>query len=134
MPSYSHATVAGHLGRAPEIKEVSGSTVCEFNLAVNDPYRKDDPPSWFKISVWGKQAEACERYLDKGSACLISGQLKVREFTKKDGGKGTSVEIRADRVVFLGGSGEGEGRGDGGSRAPRPTPPASNAPDDDLPF
>jgi len=121
-------TFEGHLGRAPETKDVGGSTVCEFTVAVNHPTK--EPPNWYRVSVWGKPGEACQKYLDKGSAVMVSGELWNRSYTKKDGSTGVSHDVRASGVKFLGGSRDGGGERDaGGSRAP-----ASSPKNEEIPF
>jgi len=52
--------------------------------------------------VWGKQAESCGEYLDKGSPILVEGRLQTREWESKDGGKRTVIEVVAERVQFMG--------------------------------
>ena len=98
------------------------------------------------MTVWGDQAENCNKYLAKGRSVYVEGRLQTRTYDK-DGQKHYATDIVADRVVFLGsGSGGGEGRGksggfsgrgdsgpseDPGDSGPGGAPPAS---DDDIPF
>lgn len=97
--------ITGRVGRKPETRTVStGDTVCSFSLAVDNRRKggEDQPPTWFKISAWGKTGEACQRYLDKGKLCAVVGPVSVSSYEAKDGG-GTkfSLEVRADEVEFL---------------------------------
>ena len=97
-----HATIAGNIGRDPELKHVGDSTVLEFSLASNtrrkgqDGY--EDVTNWVRGSVWGKRGEGLARILGKGSYVIVRGELTVREYTRKDGGAGYSLEMRADEV------------------------------------
>ena len=52
--------------------------------------------------VWGKQAESCGEYLDKGSPILVEGRLQTRDWETKDGQKRNVVEVVAERVQFMG--------------------------------
>jgi single-strand DNA-binding protein len=131
MPNFNKVIVVGHLGRDAELKYTpSGAAVASLSLAVTKKWKdKDDQQqertNWFRVSVWGKTAESRADYLKKGKAILVEGQLETREW-EKDGQKRTSTEIRADKVVLLGG-----GKREESDRAATGT---SNFPEDDIPF
>ena len=117
-------TIVGNLGQAPEMRYLAtGQAVTNFSVAVNrkwtDPSSDElrEEVTWFRVSVWGKQAEACNQYLDKGRQVLIEGRLRPdpntggpQIFTRQDGSAGASFEVVASRVLFLGGNGNGNGR------------------------
>jgi single-strand DNA-binding protein len=63
--------------------------------------------------VWGKQAESCGQYLNKGRQVFIEGSIRSRQYDDKEGQKRYITEVIAQRVQFLGG---GAGRGDGAAR------------------
>lgn len=111
---YCKIILAGNLGRDPEMRySPNGDAVTNLNVAVNRKYTdKSGQPvketTWFRVSVWGKQAEACNQYLKKGSAVLVEGRLQAdkatggpRIFTRQDGTPGSSFEITAETVRFL---------------------------------
>ena len=97
--------ITGRVGRTPETRTIStGDTVCSFSLAVDNKRKggQDQPPTWFKISAWGKLGEICQRYLDKGKMATVVGPVSVSSYEAKDGsGTKFSLEIRADDVEFL---------------------------------
>jgi len=106
---YHKLTIVGNLGRDPELRYTpAGSPVCNFSVAANRR-RKDggDVVTWFRVSCWGSQAEACNQYLAKGRQVLIEGELRPdtdgnpKVFTRNDGSCGASYEVRADVVQFL---------------------------------
>ena len=70
-----------------------------------------DRTEWHKIVVWGKLAEFCEKYLDKGRQILIEGKLRTRSWQDRDGNKRTTTEIEAQSIVLLGGRREGAAEG-----------------------
>ncbi len=128
---FQQITVVGYLGRDPEMRFTpSGQAVTSFSIATNRSYtnnsgQKVDETTWFRISVWGAQAESCNQYLKKGSAVLVVGRLRPdpqtggpRVYTRKDGSTGASFEVNAQNVRFLpsgsGGSGGGSYQGDFG--------------------
>ena len=102
----------------------SGDKVCNFNVAVNHVYtdrsgeRRTDT-TWFKVAVFGRQAENCGRYLSRGRQVLVTGRVKADAFMGQDGQPRASMEVRAQTVQFLGGrddqAGGDWGGGSGGS-------------------
>jgi single-strand DNA-binding protein len=99
----------------------SGQTVTSFSVATNRRYTASNgeavkETTWFRVSVWGKQAESCNTYLKKGSKVLIEGRLNPdretggpRTFTRQDGTPGASYEVTAFTVRFLSARGAEEG-------------------------
>ena len=97
----------GNLGQAPELKQTAtGTAVVNFTVATNDVYydkegNKIESVEWHKIVVFGRQAETCAEYLDKGRKVVIEGSIRYRTWDKDDGTKGYVTEIAADKVQFL---------------------------------
>ena len=122
---YQSITIVGNLGKDPEMRYTpSGTPVTSMNVATNRKYTGADgalvkETTWFRVSVFGKQAEACAEYLKKGSTVLVEGRLQSdlktggpKTFTRQDGTLGTSFEIVANTVRFM------SGRDNGGSETP----------------
>ena len=93
------------MSKAPDVKQTtSGKTVCSLTIAVNRRYKDADGKTaadFFSVQAWGKLAEVCARYLDKGSKVLVLGELRNRSYEAKDGSKRTVTEIIANEVEFL---------------------------------
>jgi single-strand DNA-binding protein len=109
---YQRITLVGHIGNEPEQRfSPKGEAVCNFSMAVSD---RKESTAWFRISVWGNQAEACAQYLHKGSPVLVEGRLthddngNPRTFERKDGTTGASFEVTASTVKFLPGKGDSQ--------------------------
>jgi len=107
---YQKLIIAGNLGRDPEMKYTpDGKAVTTFSVATST--RKDETV-WFRVSVWGAQAETAEKYLRKGAKVLVEGRLQAdasgspRVFERKDGTWGASFEVTAENVRFLSGKEE----------------------------
>ena len=123
--SYQHIVLCGNLGGDPEMRYLpSGTQVTNFSLATNEAWvdkqtgEKQERTTWWRISVWGAQAEACANYLHKGRQVLVEGQMVTDErgnprvWQRQDGTWGASFELKAQKVKFLGGRGDGgNGRG-----------------------
>jgi single-strand DNA-binding protein len=114
--SYQKLIIIGNLGRDPEMRyTVDGKPVTSFSVATSRKYNDNEETTWFRVSVWGNQAESCNQYLHKGSKVLVEGRLDPdkatgapKVFQKKDGSWGASYEVFADTVRFLSSRGESE--------------------------
>jgi len=142
---YHTLIVVGNLGRDPEMRYMPDGTAVT-NLSVATSRRWTDRNSgepreetiWFRVSVWGKQAETVNQYLSKGRPVIVEGVLQAdpdtggpRLFTRQDGTVGSSYEMRAFTVRFVSGAGrddsyESGDSYDSGSQAAEE--------EDDIPF
>jgi single-strand DNA-binding protein len=107
--SFNKITLVGNLGKDPELRYTpQGTPVCSFSLATNEK-RKDrtgqqqDITTWFKVTLWGKQAETASQYLQRGKSVYIEGRLRQEEYTDRDGKPRTSLEVNATDMQFIGG-------------------------------
>jgi len=137
MASLNKVFLIGNLTRAPELRYTpSGTAVADLRVAVNRNYTtqggdRREETCFLTVVVWGKQAESCGEYLDKGSSVLIEGRLQTREWEGKDGQKRTVVEVVAERVQFMG---RPKAAATAGVPAPETFPEEPAAADDDVPF
>lgn len=106
---YQQITIIGNLGRDPEQRFTpDGKPVTNFSVATSRKYKDTEETTWFRVSTWDKQAEACNQYLRKGSKVFVTGRLvpdkaagSPRTFQRDDGTWGASFEIMASEVKFL---------------------------------
>lgn len=154
MPDLNKVMLMGNLTRDPEVRYTpKGSAVGDLSIAINRVYRTDDGQSreevcYVDIVVWGRQAETCKEYLQKGRPIFVEGRLQLDQW-ESNGEKKSKLRVVAERVQFLGSGGGGGGTGGGGSRPARSSsgggapassaggpPPSDNPPpaDDDIPF
>ena len=144
MASVNKVILIGNLGRDPELRyTASGQGVANFTLATNERWRDKDGNNqerteWHRIVVWGKSAENCAQYLQKGRSVYVEGRLQTRDWEDKEGNKRQTTEIVALNVTFLGSREGGRGGSTPGppSQAPPSQAPPSQAPPDgdDIPF
>ncbi len=112
---YQKLTIVGNLGTEPDLRyTTSGQAVCNFSVATNRKWTGSDgqlqeETIWFRVSVWGKQAETCNQYLSKGRQVLCEGRLTVdretsepRVWQDQSGKWRASYEMSAFEVKFLG--------------------------------
>jgi single-strand DNA-binding protein len=136
---YQEITLIGNLGREAELRYIpSGSAVCDFSLAVNREYKNSageqiKETAWFRVSVWGKYAEAINPYLTKGKQVLVVGRLRPdkdsggpRVYQKQDGTWAASFEVTANEIKLLGKKNGESGGGDEG--------PESRTDEEEIPF
>lgn len=132
--------VLGNLGAKPELKYLpSGQAVCEMRIATSETYtdkndQKQERTEWHRVVVWGKTAENCAKYLDKGRQVYVEGRLQTRSWDNKEGVKQYMTETVANQVVFLSGGGQREERPTGGGGAPAAAGDPAFGGEDDIPF
>lgn len=112
---YQKIILAGNLGSDPEMKIMpDGTPFTRFSLATDRRWTtkagtKGKETTWWRITVWGRQAEVVSEYLGKGRAVLVEGRIEPDEnggpriYERNDGSVGAAFEIRADVVRFLDG-------------------------------
>ncbi len=143
---YQRLVLVGNLGRDPEMRYTpNGTPITNFPMATSRKWtdasgQVKEETAWFRISVYGKQAEICNQYLAKGRKVLVEGTLVVDEktggprvYTRKDGTAGASFEVRATTVRFLSPKGEGE-PSSGGSAVAAPAMSTEPLTEEELPF
>ena len=108
MAGINKVILVGRLGADPEVKTVSGgNTVARLSLATSENWtdkegQKQERTEWHRIVVWGKLAELCGRYLNKGRQVYVEGRLQTRSWEDQQGQKRYTTEIVANTVQFLG--------------------------------
>jgi single-strand DNA-binding protein len=134
---FQKVILVGNLGRDPEMRYTpSGQAVTNLNIATNRRYTDSsgnpvDETVWFRVAVWGRQAESVHQYLRKGRQVLVEGRLVADEngnprvWTRQDGTPAASFEVNAQTVRFLG------SRSDAESQAYQDEAPAT---EEDIPF
>jgi len=107
--SFNKIIVVGNLGRDPELRYTpQGTAVCSFTMATNERRKgqagePQDVTTWFRVTVWGKQAETVSKYLTKGRNVYVEGRLHVGEWSDKDGKQRYTLEVNATDVRFIDG-------------------------------
>jgi len=125
------ATVFGNVGSDPEMATTSGGTdVLKFSVASNAGHGDQKTTTWVKVAVFGKQAGSLRSLVAKGNRVIATGRLKAREWTGRDGGKRTDVELDADNVQIVDyPEQQAAAPTPAQARAPMPQPPRQVSPD-----
>lgn len=135
----------GRLTRDPEVRYTGDQmAIANFSVAIDRPPRRDGTKEtdFPRITVFGRQAENCEKYLRKGRLVAVQGRIQTGSYTNKNGDKVYTTDVVADRVEFLEWGDREGGQGGGGSQrqAQQPAQPAEiprgfeAIDEDDLPF
>ena len=139
--SFNKIILVGNLGRDPELRYTpQGTPVCSFSVATNEK-RKDragetqDLTTWFRVTLWGRQAETASQYLTKGRPIYVEGRLRVEEWTDRDGKQRYTLEVHATDMQFIGGGRADEATAEAGKALPAERQqPEADLSDDDIPF
>ena len=155
MAGHNSITLVGRLGRDPEARSVqSGGKVVNFSMATSDDWtdkssgERKSRVQWHKVTIWNEKiGEIAERYLKKGSQCLIVGAMEYRKYTDKEGAEREAAEIvlrpfRGELTLLdpkPSSDGERTERQEPARAAAKPveraaTKPSHNDLDDDIPF
>ncbi len=113
MSGINKVIIVGRLGQDPEMKAVGqGSTVTRLSVATSETWidksgQKQERTEWHRITVWGKLAELCGKYLAKGRQVYVEGKLQTRSW-EDNGQKKYATEIVASTVQFLSGQSQSQ--------------------------
>ncbi|MBI4686442.1 MAG: single-stranded DNA-binding protein [Nitrospirae bacterium] len=113
---FNKIILIGNLTKDPEVRYTpQGTSVCNFRIAVNHRYKQGDEMkkevTFIDVVTFGKQADTCGQYLNKGSAVLVDGRLQERRWETEEGQQRSKYEVVAQTVRFLprkGGVSEGD--------------------------
>lgn len=126
----------GRLTRDPEVKYMAASqmAVATFTLAVNRPNRsgENQQADFPRVTVFGKQAENCEKYLAKGRLVAIEGRLQTGSYKNKDGATVYTTDVIANKVQFL--EFGNKQQSDGQTNVQEAMPDSFEAVEGDVPF
>ncbi len=146
--SFNKIIIVGNLGRDPELRYTpQGNAVCNFSMATNEKRRDkagdlQDITTWFRVTLWGRQAENASKYLQKGSPVYIEGRLRVDEWTDRDGNPRQTLDVNATDMQFLGGgrsddyssSQDDSYASESNTSSQAASAPSTEPSDDDIPF
>lgn len=108
MANFNKVLLIGNLTKDPELRYTpQGTAVLNLRLAINRKFRDKnqelkEETCFVTAVVWNKQAETCNQYLHKGSPVFIEGRLQSRSWEDNSGSKRSVIEVRVERVQFLG--------------------------------
>ena len=132
---YQQITLIGRLGQDPELRYTpQGTPVCNFSVATDHTYtdqngERQTRTTWFRVGVFGRQAEHCNNYLAKGRMVLVTGRVDASAWKDQEGNAHATLEVLAHTVRFLSPKDSGEN-----SEEVREEPRPTLLEDDERPF
>lgn len=108
MAGINKVILVGNLGDAPESRAMpSGEAVVNFTVATSEKWKDKqtgqpvEATEWHRVSAFGRLAEICAQYLQKGSKVYIEGKLHTRKWQDKTGADRYTTEIKAKELQML---------------------------------
>ena len=92
------------LTREPELYNTnSGNQVTKFALAFNQGKKSDgtEDTGFIEVTTFDKTADICGEWLSKGDKVAVTGRIYQKKFERKDGSKGSNIELLASSVEFI---------------------------------
>lgn len=110
MSDLNSCSFIGRLGGSPEQVQVGDTSVTKFSIAVGESWKdkegnKQERTEWINVEAWGKLADICAEYLQKGKQVYISGKMKTDTY-EKDGITKYSTKIVCKDMQMLGSKGD----------------------------
>ncbi|HCD53290.1 MAG TPA: single-stranded DNA-binding protein [Balneolaceae bacterium] len=152
MSSLNKVMLIGRLGQDPEVRYTQSNTaVATMSIATSERFKDgngelQERTEWHRVVAWGRLAEICQQYLNKGSLVYIEGPLQTRQWEDQQGQKRYTTEIKALQMTMLDSRSGSGNQNNGGGAQPQQNnqnqPMNSNVElnssfddmDDDLPF
>lgn len=101
----NNVVLIGRLTRDPEIRYTAGTqmAVATFTVAIDRPVKAgaEKQTDFPRVTVFGKAAENCEKYLAKGRLVGVQGRIQTGSYADKDGVIHYTTDVVANRVEFL---------------------------------
>lgn len=110
MANLNKVLLIGNLTKDPELRYTpQGIAVVNLRMAINRKFKNKNQElkeevCFITAVAWDKQAETCNQYLHKGSPLFVEGRLQSRSWEDNSGQKRNVIEVRAERIQFLGGA------------------------------
>lgn len=122
-------TVSGRVGADAELRTTqSGEKVLSFRIANDIGFGDRRHTQWADCSLWGKRAESVATHIRKGDKITVSGELKLEEFTRRDGTPGSKLSVRVNDLDLASRQGEGGEQRQGGGYGSRASADDVNRP------
>ena len=103
----TNITIIGNTTAPAELRFTpQGVAACSFTVAVNERKKTqdgwiDDGATFYRVTVWRDYAEnVADKLVDKGMRVVVTGKVRTRDYERRDGGKGISLEVTADEVAI----------------------------------
>ncbi|MBU5337268.1 single-stranded DNA-binding protein [Intestinibacter bartlettii] len=97
-------TLIGRLTADPDLRFINtGTAISKFTIAIDRSYRKDNQAvtDFIPVEIWGKKAEYCATYIEKGCLVAVSGSLHIDRFIDSSGNNRNYAKVVANTIMKL---------------------------------
>jgi single-strand DNA-binding protein len=114
----NHVVLVGNLGSDPEVRtlgdrqKVTRLSVATHEVVTKRTGERERQTEWHQVVAWAALGERAAKLLCKGRSVLVEGRLQTRVWADARGNKHITAEVRADRILFLGGERAGRDTAD----------------------
>lgn len=142
MSSLNKVHLIGRLGQDPDVRySQSNTAIANLSVATSDKYKDksgewQERTEWHRVVFFGRTAEVCQEYLQKGSLIYVEGSLQTRKWTDKEDRERYTTEVKGYKMQMLDSKSNTPSKApnDRGNNPPENDPFNENDIDDDLPF
>lgn len=101
MSDMNEGIFSGRIAKV-EVRRNNDLVIANLKLAVNyyDKKSKSEKPMYIPVTIYGKEAEAIEKYTSVGDQLLIKGEWRPNEWQSKNGEKHYELRLSATKVIF----------------------------------
>jgi single-strand DNA-binding protein len=102
----AYAQISGRLGTEPELRFTdAGTPVMNLSIAnqrtIKSGEQRETVADWFKVTVFGRDAETLSQFAKKGTALVFNGRLQNEKYTDRDGNQRSSTVLVASSFEFV---------------------------------
>jgi single-strand DNA-binding protein len=94
-------TVSNYLNYTNGGTPVINLSVANNRQKKNGEGEKVSVADWYRVTVFGRDAEIISQYAKKGSALAFNGRLQTDSYTDREGQQRTSTYLIADSFEFV---------------------------------
>jgi single-strand DNA-binding protein len=126
--------IIGRLGRDVETRNTESTTIAKFSVATTEKYKDQELTEWHNCVAFGRLAEICGEYLQRGQLVYVEGRIQTNEWSDKKGFKHKDKDVIVAAMKMLDRPGQRDDRPQREERPPTRQDYAPPAGDDDIPF
>ena len=78
-------------------------TIAKFSIATNEIFKgSKNIVEFHNLVAFGKRAETCNKWCEKGKMVAIKGKLRTKRWKDKEGRLARTNQVDIDEITFLG--------------------------------
>jgi single-strand DNA-binding protein len=108
MQALNKVTLIGLVGKDPDARYTQEQQcIVNLTLATHSSWKdkktqqKHEETEWHRLVFFGRLAEVCAQYVQKGAKIYVEGKLRTRKWQDKEGIDRYTTEIHVDELIML---------------------------------